>query len=59
MTVDLLHLWILAVENKMPARLILSPKWTSSVCAALDAHDLQELVLTLGSMGDRVVPAML
>jgi hypothetical protein len=26
MTVDLLHLWILAVKNKMPARLILSPK---------------------------------
>jgi hypothetical protein len=24
MTVDLLHLWILAIENKMPARLILS-----------------------------------
>jgi hypothetical protein len=34
MTIDLLHLWILAVEKKMLARLILSPKWTSSVCHA-------------------------
>jgi hypothetical protein len=34
MTIDPPHLWILSVENKLPTRLILSPKWTSYVCCA-------------------------
>jgi hypothetical protein len=29
------------------------------MCVSLGAHDLKELVLTLGSMGDRVILAML
>jgi hypothetical protein len=69
MTVDLLHQLILAVEIRLLACLIGNQK-RDFFCATLGRlscslwtwillRPRQEMLLTLGSMGDRVIPVML